>query len=743
MAASCIAPAIIDKCRLIKLKRKSKVPAQSTWSIEESYDPDDIDIINHIDGGNNYGIIPTNGLIVIDCDTDKLYQLLPEAWKKSLTIITGRDDGSGKHIFLSCHNSIPDKFVLNDPDTLKSLGDIRGSESPFYTVGAGSIHPDTKKQYAYVDASALLVEVDWQSDIVPLLEKLKAPLTKSIPKHAPSTTGSLADKLNLHIENFAYPINPKTMSNGDIQGEHPVHGSSTKMNFAINTSKNVWHCYRHNVGGDVISWIAYAHCEVDESRCNALSPEEFMGVKDWLHDNGYSKEIDALDDEHFGISDDSDVDLSGILNPKTDIEKEIIAAQARHLLPKFPSIDGGVFKDYVDFGKKVSYSLEEYHFAALLSIASMAIGRKAVTKIGMTSVYPNVFVMVVGQTTISGKSVACNIAVDNLGKSIVYEEPIAKCYSTNILRGTISESALVQSLNDTYNSLWYYDDCAGFFEDIPSWNAHILGTMCSIYDGCAIERTLSKRAKKEEQFKWSCPSPYVSILFNTTTKDIEQVASSRLFSSGFFPRLMWFYGQGGQPRKNNDITDDEKKTLSDIKAYVAEIRSTLAKLPEGAISFKVCHEIEDWKINSTINRLGKEDEAYRTAISRGFIHAYKIATILTIFDRNFPKEPGVYDIPANHAAMAIRIVDQYLIPRMMFIYDMCNSVDNKNLQVIVLKSLNHFGGSAERSKVLRQTHLNRRELDMALATLIESGEVAVHKITKEGNDKPTCVIIKL
>ena len=437
--------------------------------------------------------------------------------------------------------------------------------------------------------------------------------------------------------------------------------------------------------------------------------------------------------------------------PKSEdsIKKEIESARDRCLLPPFPTIDSGLFKDYIDFGKRVSYSLEEFHFASLLSVASMAIGRKVVIRVGMTSIYPNVFAMVVGQTTISGKSVACNMAIDNFGSAITFEEPIAKCYSTNILRGTISEAALIQGLNDTYNSLWFYDDCAGFFEDATTWNAHVLGTTCSIYDGSVVERTLSKRSKSGEQYKWSCPFPFMSMLFNTTTKDIEQIASSRLFSSGFFPRMMWFYGQGGQPRKNNDTSEEDKQIVDGIKNEIKHLRASLSGLQNDSIVFGVCDIIEDWKIKVTENKLGKEDEAYRTAVSRGFIHAYKIAAILAMFDKSFQKQllgslsfPVVTKIPDKHAKMAIKIVEQYLVPRTMYVYEMCNNVDAKNHQIIVMKALNHYGGVAERTKLLRQTHLGKKDMDSALSTMVESGEIKCHCVTKDGNDKPTMVIIK-
>lgn len=748
-----IAPALVGRCRAIILKRKSKNPIEDDWQNTNNYDPCDDIVIEHVRTGGNFGLMVKNNTIVIDCDTDVLYNAIPEGWKKSLTVITGREDGNGKHIFLDCPDSDNDKIILKNK--AGSIGDIRGSDSPFYTVAAGSTHPDSKKKYKYLDENAPLVSVSWKD-----VKKVVSPFIESKREQPKAETkiiasydqSPLARKLGLRIQDFAMPTKSVTRANGEIQGSHPIHGSTTGMNFSINTDKNVWHCFRCNCGGDVISWIAYAHCGVSEEDAYDLSPEQFKDVKRWLYDNGYKKEIEEIDDDyHDKIN--SQVDLSGIL-PKNeeslDLEKEIQAAKDRCLLPPFPELNDGIFKDYMEFGKKVSYSLEEFHFASLLSIASMALGRKVVIKVGMTSIYPNVFAMVVGQTTISGKSVACNMAVDNFSPAITYEEPIAKCYSTNLLRGTISEAALIQGLNDTYNSLWYFDDCGGFFEDLTTWNAHILGTMCSIYDGSPIERTLSKRSKGGEQYKWTCPFPFVSLLFNTTTKDIEQAANNKLFSSGFFPRIMWFYGQGGLPRKNQDVSEEDKVIIDGIKSELKSMREFLAPMQMDSITFGVCEVIEDWKIKITMDKLGKEDEAFRTAISRGFIHAYKIAAIMTMFDRSFQQQlrgslafPVVLKIPDKHALMAIDIVEQYLIPRMMHICDMCNDIDSKNHQVMVLKALTQIGGVAERSKILRQTHLNKRDLDSALSTLVESGEIKCHCEIKDGAKKPTTTIIKI
>jgi len=770
-----LAPALLDKCRLIKLRGHTKVAMESGWNTESNYSPEDPEIIDHIEQGFNYGIMPTNGLIVIDCDTEKLYSELPEEWKESLTVITGREGDTGRHLFLYCPDSPPDKIAINDPETRAPSGDIRGTNSKFYTVGAGSIHPDSGKKYQYVNPDSDLIEISWDNVKEHLIQKYAVPIKTEMPTpSAPRTRSmgsSLSEKLRLRIEDFAMPNHAKNMPNGDIQGAHPIYGSTTGMNFAINPRKNVWHSYRSNIGGDPVSWIAYAHCGVPESDCNDLNIKQFMDVKEWLRNNGYAKELSLAATEYFESKEDpavAKVDISKLIQKKKpaapiikkgelepeELEKAKKDAEKRVSLPEFPELESGIFHDYIEYGKRVSYSLPEFHFASFLTIASMSIRRKVIIEAGPSSFHPNVFAMVVGQTTISGKSVACDMAIDSFEKSVVYEEQIIKFNSTKMMRGTRSEPALIQSLNDVFNSLWYYDDCGGFFDDIPAWNAHIIGTLCTAYDGREVERELStpKKSKKdEEKNRWSCPFPFLSLLFNMTTSDLERVASARLFSSGFFPRFMWFYGQGGKPRKNEKITIEDKKLVAGMANKVLSLRLALSKIPNDGIIFEVCDPIEQWKMDSTMSRLDKKDEMYRAAIGRGFVHAYKIAAILSMFDPEFQqsvigaaKYPIEVAIPEKHALMAIKIVEKYLVPRMVYIQGACSASDPKNPQTKVVNAITVAGGHMTRTELIRATRLSKKDLKDALDSLVESEEIDIkHEKAVPGAKRERETIIKL
>ncbi len=418
-------------------------------------------------------------------------------------------------------------------------------------------------------------------------------------------------------------------------------------------------------------------------------------------------------------------------------------------LPLFPEIDAGLISEYVKFATKMTYSIKEFHFAAMLSMLSMVFGRRVVVRVGMSKIYCNVFELVVGHTTISGKSVACNMAVDNFSSCVTYEEPIAKINSVKLIRGTISEAAIIQQLNDTYNYLWYFDDCGGFFSDALSWNAHVLGTLCSLYDCTEIERTLSKRGKDKEQFRWYCPTPFVSLLWNTTITTLEEVCGDRLFNSGFFPRIMWFIGENGQVRENVDFTPEDEAVLEKIKSQVAEIREKFYNIPYEGIVFGVNSLIEKWKMKNDVKFTKKEDEIYRAANGRAFIHIYKIATILSLLDKNVQQTilnsvvyPIRLDIPDKHAQMAIKIVEEYLLPRSVHVSQMSVSNDMTNHHTKILKALDYYGGVATRSQLINHTKINSTELEKATTSMIEGESIESFKKKTDHAKKYTEYFIK-
>ena len=110
------------------------------------------------------------------------------------------------------------------------------------------------------------------------------------PRHR--DTGSITDQLHIEISNVCVLADGVKVGD-EIQGSHPVHGSTGGRNFAISPRKNTWHCFRCNTGGGPLEWLAVESGLVDcaEVRPGCLEgrwPEVFAV----LHARGYN--ADAL-----------------------------------------------------------------------------------------------------------------------------------------------------------------------------------------------------------------------------------------------------------------------------------------------------------------------------------------------------------------------------------------------------------------------------------------------------------------
>jgi len=256
-------PEPLRECRFILVGANSKRAIEPKWQTDRNYAHDDPHLLQHIAGGGNYGVMVAGGICVLDADdphglaeTGALTGLMG-----TYTVRTGRD-GGGAHLYFRCPELPAEKFVLTHPTTGANLGDLRGSGSPFYVVGPGSTHPDTGRPYEPVDPDAEVVSVPLETVQV-LIDSLRKPEPVRAPeKPKPSVRGrSISDELGLRPEMFLMPEDPHHRD-GEIEGTHPIHGSSTGNNLTISPD-GTWYCRRCLSGGGALEALAVAERIID------------------------------------------------------------------------------------------------------------------------------------------------------------------------------------------------------------------------------------------------------------------------------------------------------------------------------------------------------------------------------------------------------------------------------------------------------------------------------------------------
>ncbi|NVO66406.1 phage/plasmid primase, P4 family [Methanofollis tationis] len=321
-----VIPQTLAGCRFNLVGKASKRAIEKDWPDVANYAIDDPKLLNWIENGGNYGVMAKNGVCVIDCDSEELWDAIPEAWKRSLVVKSGRDGPGGFHVYVRCPDAPAAKFVFG------SRGDMRGPDSHFFVVGPGSIHEATNRRYEVLNDPGEIVDVSWD-DLHAWIAaqegeaEIQRPRNDAGTQKAIATGKRLSDECGLTVEEFLMPENPKRSGN-EIFGVHPIHGSRTGHNLYINPSAGTWHCFRCNSGGDALLAFAVTRGIVrcEEGRPGVLNNDRIMSeILTQLEKEGrrriYGEEI-------------ASVLLAGEEEPGETDEEPDNVAQARRVLKR-------------------------------------------------------------------------------------------------------------------------------------------------------------------------------------------------------------------------------------------------------------------------------------------------------------------------------------------------------------------------------------------------------------------------
>ena len=438
-------------------------------------------------------------------------------------------------------------------------------------------------------------------------------------------------------------------------------------------------------------------------------------------------------------------------------------------LPPFPGTNHKIFGEWMNVASQISYSRVPFHYFTLMGLCTMILGKRVRVVLSGKSVYSNMFIHILGTTSVSGKSFALDMTTDegrflpsiqnktltttdqdpSSGWKDIPPQNIQLC-KFMIQNNKLMEPRMIQDLakiND--NMIWYFDEAQTFYMNAANNNSSILPQLCLIYDGKSVKSKLSiskKKEKDKQEYEWSCEKPFGTLIFAMTDDQFDKLASSEQSEGGFLPRFMFIYEQGGEVRENVDITPEQQSIINRLVGEVQYVAEKLCILNNDTISFKVCPRIEKWKVEETNKYLTPEYKERRIAIQRLFIQVYKIAMVLSITDLDFLNEvvlknkkpnghvePISIDLPDKWVEEALIIAEKYLLPRTVHILQKANDANAKSNMSRIMKVIRSNGGSLERQKIGKYTHIEKKLLDEALLSLVENNELDKARTLENGH----------
>lgn len=208
--------------------------------------------------GYNIGLVTgRDDIVVIDADSPEILRILKKQFPETLVITSS--EPHKQHWYYRCHELAQNTSISLDIGN-KNVGHIKAKNA--YIVIPPSIHPSGVKYKVVKDVPIAEVPVELVRHAFDKYMKKPKPLLAESHMQAyriGSSSLPISQVLNLKLLT--------SKGKGEYQGSHPVHGSSGLQNFTVNVDKNLWHCFRHNTGGDAFTWIAVLEGLIDCADC--------------------------------------------------------------------------------------------------------------------------------------------------------------------------------------------------------------------------------------------------------------------------------------------------------------------------------------------------------------------------------------------------------------------------------------------------------------------------------------------
>jgi len=386
-----------------------------------------------------------------------------------------------------------------------------------------------------------------------------------------------------------------------------------------------------------------------------------------------------------------------------------------------------VIDQYMEWAVTATDAPRQYHVAGAFTVLSciLASTLKLYTEFG--EIKPNMWFMIVGDTTTSRKSTAMEMATD-----------FVEAINPEILLatdGTMEGIVTVLAGRPGATSLFHRDEVSGLLQAMSKkdYNAGLLEMFTKLYDGKRMKRLLRKETI-------SVTDPTLVMLTGGTKDGVYGAIDQNHIRSGFMPRYVFVSSNsdvrrlkplGPRTERNNevkngllttfdmiyntynDIPDNKKKKMKDdIEEEFYLPTSTPVELTSDAWDLYNSYLAKLMAIaeKSTI------PELLIPTMARLSMSGLKASMLLAASER---LAPDLVTVNVRHIKKAFYYVDSWKTYAFEAVMNAGKSADEKQLDLIASHVIKTGEKGASRSFLMRTYKLNARTADIVFRTLIE------------------------
>lgn len=231
--------------RFVLIRRGEKSPFQKEWT-KKNINYKDIELIQHIKSGGNYGVIgggPKN-LIIVDFDNQEVQDQVLTKIPPTFTVKTG----TGKyHTYFYTDGKESYKILDKDKNT---IADIQAEGKQ--VVGPGSVHPNGNYYSVIKDLPIAFISYAELKAILMPYDTSERNINYKIKNEYKNNKNDFIEKVKMYlsVEDVLKNLNIDTTKNPT---QCPLHDS--KGGKCLGFDREVWHCFHCDERGNIFTLI--------------------------------------------------------------------------------------------------------------------------------------------------------------------------------------------------------------------------------------------------------------------------------------------------------------------------------------------------------------------------------------------------------------------------------------------------------------------------------------------------------
>ena len=407
--------------------------------------------------------------------------------------------------------------------------------------------------------------------------------------------------------------------------------------------------------------------------------------------------------------------------PKADTEVEITEEEFKAFkLPGGPKFSISLPADhfitrFMGYGTAISDAYRVYWFMAALFILGVVVDKKLMFKTSMATFYLNVWIYILGDSSLARKTTAVQKAYDML-KAVLGDRFVNAC-----IPNTFSPEAFTEHMDAYNHAAWIRDEAAGVLSVMQKdYMRGFKDDLMQLYDCHPITRMLRTK-RSGEKTRFNVNDPYLNLFFASTGAALGYNLDLIDKETGFLARFVFAYPQD---EKENYMPLDKGAALhSELEEIcISQLTAIAALIDAIPTCIDMTHSPDarayynKWQETRDKEAAALKDGYSSQIFSRLNPFVMKMAMAFEVGSSDFdPTRP----IREEYFVECCRLVDEYFMPTIRAVYDIIGTANKDNQIEKIVLYLTRHGGKATRKEIMRDVKIKSKEMTDYLLTMVE------------------------